>query len=403
MKAYPPAIEVQMRAFYHTLSEKDRRRYAAIEARKLGYGGVSYIVRVLGCSEPTIRRGMAELDALPEDEAPHRQRRQGGGRKTFDETHPEIDQHFQAVLRDFTAGDPANADLRWTNLTQTEIQQRLAEEHATEVSRDVIRALLKRHKYRARKAQKKKTMKQVEGRNDQFKKINQLKADYQARGLPVISIDTKKKEAIGLFYREGRLYTREVVEAYDHDFNSFAEGVVIPHGIYDLARGTAFVNLGTSHDTSAFVCDSLRAWWDEQGQFDWPEARELLVLCDGGGSHSSRHYVFKEALQALSDEWGLRLRIAHYPPYCSKYNPIEHRVFPHLTRVCKGVLFQSVKLVKELMEKARTKTGLTVKVNILDKLYETGRKVAANFKQTMRILFDDHLPAWNYVVVPAHT
>lgn len=402
MKSYPPDIEAQMRAFYHTLSEKDRRRYAAIEARKLGYGGISYIARVLGCTRPTIHQGLDELKALPEDEAGEGQRRKGGGRKAFDETLPEIDQQFLEVLRDYTAGDPTNENVRWTNLTQQEIRERLYEDYGTRVSREVIGHLLKRHTYRARKAQKNKTMKQVAHRNEQFENIAALKADYQARGLPVISIDTKQKEYLGLFYRQGKLYTQEVVEVFDHDFNSFAEGVVIPHGIYDLARGTAFINIGTSHDTSEFVCDSLRTWWNEQGRFDWPGAAEMLVLCDGGGSHSSRHYIFKQDLQDVADEWGLRLRIAHYPPYCSKYNPIEHRVFPHLTRVCKGVVFKTVEGVKELMEKAKTKTGLKVRVSILEKVYQTGRQVASDFKETMRISFDDYLPAWNYVAVPSH-
>lgn len=403
MQPYPPDIEAAMQAFYQSLSEKDRRRYAAVEARKFGTGGIRYIAHVLGCSPETIRRGLSDLRRLPEDEAAGRQRREGGGRKPFDETHPEIDEQFLAVLRDFTAGDPSAAgqeQVRWTNLTQDEIRRLLAETYGTEVSRKVISQLLRRHGYRLRKAQKKKTMKQVEGRDEQFQKIARLKADYQERGLPVISIDTKKKEQLGAFYREGRLYTQEPVEVYDHDWGSFSEGVVIPHGIYDLTRNTAFVSLGTSHDTSAFVCDSLRAWWREQGRLDWPEATEVLVLCDGGGSHSSRHYIVKQDLQELAEDLGLRIRVAHYPPYCSKYNPIEHRVFPHLSRACKGVVFTSIALVKALMEKAKTRAGLQVQVRILDKLYETGRKVAADFKETMRIVFDEDLPAWNYVVLP---
>ena len=403
MRTYPIPIEEQMRAFYHTLAEKDKRRYAAIEARKLGHGGITYIARVLGCSRETIQKGMAELDQLPEDESGRRQRRRGGGRKPYHQTHPNIDEQFLDVLRDFTAGDPMNAEMRWTNLTQDEIKERLYERHGTKVSRKVIRQLLKRHGYRARKAQKRTTMKHVEGRNEQFEQIAELKADFQARGLPIISIDTKKKEFLGNFYRAGRLYTREVVEVFDHDFNSFAEGRVIPHGIYDLTHNTAFISIGTSHDTSEFACESLRSWWQEQGRYDWPGATDLLVLCDGGGSNSSRHYLFKQDLQELAQALGLRIRVAHYPPYCSKYNPIEHRLFPHVTRACQGVIFKSVEMVKQLMEKTKTKAGLRVQVRILDKLYETGRKVASDFKETMRIVFDDYLPAWNYVVMPAHS
>ncbi len=127
------------------------------------------------------------------------------------------------------------------------------------------------------------------------------------------------------------------------------------------------------------------------------------MLCDGGGSNRSRHYLFKQDLQELAEALGLRIRVAHYPPYCSKYNPIEHRLFPHVTRACQGVIFKSVEMVKQLMEKTKTKAGLRVQVRILDKLYETGRKVASDFKETMRIVFDDYLPAWNYVVMPAHS
>lgn len=403
MRTYPIPIEEQMRAFYHTLAEKDKRRYAGIEARKLGYGGITYIARVLGCSRETIHKGMTELDGLPEDESDRRQRRRGAGRKPYHQTHPDIDEQFLDVLRDFTAGDPMNVEIRWTNLTQDEIKERLYEQHGTKVSRKVIDQLLKRHGYRKRKAQKRQTMKHVEGRNEQFEQIAELKADFQARSLPIISIDTKKKEFLGNFYRAGRLYTREVVEVFDHDFNSFAEGCVIPHGIYDLTHNTAFISIGTSHDTSEFACESLRSWWQEQGRYDWPGATDLLVLCDGGGSNSSRHYLFKQDLQELAQALGLRIRVAHYPPYCSKYNPIEHRLFPHVTRACQGVIFKSVEMVKQLMEKTKTKAGLRVQVRILDKLYETGRKVASDFKETMRIVFDDYLPAWNYVVMPAHS
>lgn len=401
MQRYSAAAEAQMRAFYQTLPEKQRRRYAAVEACKLGHGGIAYVSRVLGCSEPTIQRGKAELEALPEDDASGRERRTGGGRKPFDQTHPDIDRQFLEVLRDHTAGDPMDETVRWTDLTQQQIREHLDAQHGTTVSRDVVRALLKRHHYRKRQAEKTQTMKRVEDRNEQFENIARLRADYEARGMPVISIDTKKKELIGPFWRAGTTYAQIPPRAYDHDFPSFADGHVVPHSIYDLTQGTAFINLGTSRDTSEFECDSLRVWWHEQGRAAWPEAQEVLILCDGGGSHNSRHHIFKHDLQALSDELGLRLRIAHYPPYCSKYNPIEHRIFPHVTRACQGVLFNSIGLVKQLMETTTTRTGLRVSVRILDKVYATGRKVASDFKQTMRIAFDAYLPRWNYVALPA--
>jgi hypothetical protein len=205
---------------------------------------------------------------------------------------------------------------------------------------------------------------------------------------------------IGNLYRPGTLYTQATVETLDHDFPSLAEGVVIPHGIYDLQRNHGYVNLGTSHDTSEFACDSLRQWWQAYGRLAYPAATALLILCDGGGSNSARTYLFKADLKRLVQDTGLEIRIAHYPPYTSKYNPIEHRLFPHLTRACQGVIFTSVDVVQELMTKATTKTGLEVSVNILNKEYATGRKVAADFKEQMGVIFDADLPQWNYRLPP---
>ena len=179
-----------------------------------------------------------------------------------------------------------------------------------------------------------------------------------------------------------------------------ATGIAIPHGLWDVTHNIGYVQIGTSHDTGEFACDSVRYWWNTYGQQLYPDAPKILLLSDGGGSNSARHYIFKQDLQALVNELGIEIRMAHYPPYTSKYNPIEHRLFPHLTRVCKGVIFESVEVVKELMAKATTKTGLKVFTTILDKVYLTGRKVADNFKETMQIVFDELLPQWNYTAKP---
>lgn len=261
--------------------------------------------------------------------------------------------------------------------------------------------MLKKHNYRRRKAQKKISLKQeIKHRDEQFKNIARLKAEFKAAGNPIVSMDTKKKEYLGNFYREGHLYTLSELHTYDHDFHSYAEGVIIPHSLYDLQFNVGYIQLGTSHDTSEFAADSFRLWWTTYGRHLYPKATAILVLCDGGGSNSTRQHLFKQDLQALADELGLEIRIAHYPPYCSKYNPIEHRLFPHVTRACQGVIFTSIELVKELMEKTTTTTGLKAFVHIIDKVYETGRKVAADFKETMRIVFDDFLPQWNYRAMP---
>jgi hypothetical protein len=165
-------------------------------------------------------------------------------------------------------------------------------------------------------------------------------------------------------------------------------------------KNKAYMTLGTSKDTSEFNCDSIKLWWQKAGNVEYPKATSILILMDGGGSNSSRHYIFKEDLQKLSDELMIPIRIAHYPPYTSKYNPIEHRVFCHVTRACEGVVFKSIEVVQELMNTTRTAQGLKVFTTILDKIYETGRKASKEFRDNYPIIFDQYLGKWNYVAAP---
>jgi len=312
-----------------------------------------------------------------------------------------LDEKFLDVLREHTAGDPMDEHVRWTTLTPREIVRALWDDHHLAVSRTVVRTLLKKHDSRRRKAQKKVGFKRdIKDRNAQFENIARLTAEYEAASNPAVSLDTKKKEQIGNLYREGHLYTREELVTYDHDFPSYADGVIIPHCCYDWRLNIGYSQLGTSHDTSEFACESFRHWWTTHGQHNDPNATSILVLCDGGGSNRSRHSIFKQDLQALADEIGIEIRSAHDPPYCSKYNPIEHRFFPHVTRACQGVMFTSVELVKELMEHTSTSTGLKAFVHILDNVYHTGRKVAEGFKENMDIVFDEYLSRWNYRAIP---
>jgi hypothetical protein len=302
------------------------------------------------------------------------------------------------VIAEHTAGDPQRG-IRWTNLRPREIAQRITAA-GLPISRRIAGQLLKHHGFGRRQSQKKKTFKQHPDRPAQFERITELKQQYLAAGWPVISIDTKKKELLGNFYRDGKLYTREAVAVLDHDFPSYSDGKIIPHGVYDLGRNKAHVTLGTSHDTTEFACDSVAHWWDAMGRHDHPQATQLLILCDGGGSNPAGSSLFQQDLQVLANRTGLALRVAHYPSYCSKYNPIEHRVFPHLTRACEGVVFDSVALVRQLMERTQTRTGLRVTVDILNRVYETGRKAADYLKATTNIVFDTLLPKWNYTISP---
>lgn len=259
---------------------------------------------------------------------------------------------------------------------------------------------MRRNKFVLRQSQKKKSFKQDPDRNTQFEHIAQLKSQYLEAGQPVVSIDTKKKELLGNFYRAGKLYTQKTIEVLDHDFPSYAEGKVVPHGIYDIGLNKAHINLGTSRDTTEFACDSLAMWWNTQGRQDHPDARQLLILCDGGGSNPAHSPLFQQDLQALANQIGLELRVAHYPAYCSKHNPIEHRVFCHVSRACEGVVFDSVAIVKQLMERTQTQAGLKVTVGILDKVYESGRKASGHLKSAVKTVWDSLLPKWNYILQP---
>jgi hypothetical protein len=303
------------------------------------------------------------------------------------------------VLGEFTAGDPMRAGVLWTNLSLCELSRRL-KALGTPAGRRTIRRLLRQLGLGRRTARKKKTMGHHPDRNAQFEKIAELRQTYQAAGDPVISIDTKKKELLGNFHRSGTTFTQQTVETNDHDFGIAGQGKLIPHGIFDMTNGHAHINLNTSHDTSELCCDSIAMWWEQHGRAAHPQARRLLILCDGGGSNSATQYLFKEDLQRLADRLGLEVRVAHYPPYCSKHNPIEHRVFAHITRACQGVIFHTVDIAKQFIERAKTTTGLRVTVSILEKVYATGRKYAQGFKENMKIVFDEHLPKWNYRVLP---
>ena len=236
----------------------------------------------------------------------------------------------------------------------------------------------------------------------QFEHIHYLRELDDFRGNPLFSIDTKKKEHLGLLYRDGRVYCQEAFEAFDHDFPSWATGKIIPHGIWDPARNHGHLNLGISHDTSQFACDSFRWFWLRIGRYHYPDATSILFLCDAGGSNNYRHYIFKQDLQRLVNDIGIEIRIAHYPTYCSKYNPIERRFFSNVTRACQGVLFDSLDRVVGLMRKTATATGLTTTLHVIKKAYETGRKATQAFRDNMKFKWDDVLPKWNYTALPQH-
>ena len=237
-------------------------------------------------------------------------------------------------------------------------------------------------------------------RNAQFERIGELIDQYTAAGNPWFSVDTKAKEHLGRLFRAGRVRCSKAFQAFDHDFPSWADGVLIPHGIYDQVRNCGHVNLGLSHDTSQFACDSLQWYWNRIGKQCYPDARSMLLLFDCGGSNAANTYIFKHYLQRLADRIGMEIRVAHYPSYCSKYNKIELRLFPHITRACTGMLFDSLDTVVHLMRQATTSTGLKTTVNVIRRAYEIGQNATAQIKQNLKIVFDPLLPKWNYTTIP---
>jgi hypothetical protein len=223
-----------------------------------------------------------------------------------------------------------------------------------------------------------KTLKEVENRNEQFEHIAKLKSQFIENELPVLSIDTKKKEMIGNFYRDGKVFCKEAPAVNDHDFNSFAQGVAVPHGIYDVSKNICYLSIGTNKDTAEFVKENIDYHWNSSIKKDYPNAEKMLILCDGGDSNSSSHYIVKEQLKELAVKLQVEIVVAHYPPYCSKWNPIEHKAFSYISKKWQGNIFNNYDIIKELAEQTTTKTGFSVKAYINEKLYQTGKKRRMN-------------------------
>lgn len=297
------------------------------------------------------------------------------------------------------AGDPINEKIKWLKITQGEIRDCLKKK-GINVGRNIVRRLLKRHGFSKRKMQKKKSIGEFKDRDEQFNLIQKIKDKFMKSSNPIISIDTKKKEKIGNLHRNGEVYCTQAIESYDHDYPYLADETIVPHGIYDIKRNEALINICIENETAEFVCDSIKKWWNKIGKKHYTKASEILVFCDSGGANSYRHNVFKVALQNLVDTIGLPIRICHYPPYTSKWNPIEHRVFPHVSRTMAGVKLVSVEQTKSLIKKTKTETGLQVFVEISKKVYKKGIKVAREALDTINITKHGKLGQLNYTVAP---
>lgn len=302
-------------------------------------------------------------------------------------------------MDDTLAGDPQNDQVRWLGQHPGQLSRKMAR-RGSPISRYLVTRLLAVFGLKKRRYSKTQCLGRRGEREAQFEKIARLKEAFISRRLPVLSIDTKKKELLGNFDRGDTYYGRGVRRVNDHDFLSAADGIVVPHGIYDVAQNRGYLTLGVSQDTSEFVCDNLLWYWQQELQWHYPHADSLLLLCDSGGSNSCRHHIVKHDLYRLAQQLQINILVAHYPAYCSKWNPIEHRLFCHVHRAWQGAIFHSLQTVKALALDTSTTTGLTVKVRINSKIYTTGRNVPKDFKKRLKelITFDDHIAQWNYLI-----
>lgn len=381
--------------------ERSKRLFLATRANHLGKHGVTLVSKESGVDRKTIYRGIHELNSTDRLQN-GRVRNIGGGRKKLLQKHPEYLAGFDVIAKKHTAGLPQDLSVKWLNLTIPQIREKL-KEHNIGVSDYHVRQMVEMRGFKKRSFVKFKTFKDVKDRDAQFKKIERLVNHCLNQGIPVLSIDTKKKEIIGNFKRNGQVLCQGVPKSFDHDFLSYSAGIIVPHGIYDVGGNTGYMTIGVSHDTSEFVCDNIIKVWTEHLQWQYPRTDTICLLCDGGGSNSSSNHVFKQSLMRIAKKLGLNILVIHYPPYCSKYNPIEHRLFAQITRSWSGAPLLSVEQACMKASETKTNKGLTVYATINPKTYEIRRPVEPTYEsdKSKMIVFDDKLPKWNYLVKAA--
>ena len=403
-KAPPEVLSPSDLANMSTLNERDRRWFLATKAADLKAQGFSYrkVSKIMGTSTHTLQNGRQEL-LSGEGPGDGRIRRTGAGRKSVLPQHPEWTQAVVQIIEPHTAGLPQDENVVWISLSVTQIMSELSA-IGYDISRYFVRQILDSLGLRERSFYKDLPMKDVKDRNEQFEKIASICEEATSIGLPVISIDTKKKEMLGNFKREGKALSNGPLKSLDHDFSTFSDGQIVPHGIYDVTQNVGYMTLGISHDTSRFVCDNIARVWREHLSEQYPTARTLVILCDGGGSNSSSHRIVKQDLMDLANKLGIRLLVVHYPPYCSKFNPIEHRLFSQITRSWNGAPLLNLQNAADRAAMTTTKKGLKVLVHINSKSYDIKRPIDESYQKRLerQVIFAPELGKWNYLVKPAN-
>jgi len=309
-----------------------------------------------------------------------------------------------SIVEPSTAGSPIDEKVKWTYLKPQEIALKYEELHREKISRKVVKRILEQAGYVKRKPSKSIATGKSPHRKEQFQIIKFLTGLFdKMENNPILSIDTKKKERLGLLTKGEPILSTRKVPLFDHDYDYLSKGKVIPQAIYDTKQNKGYITIGTNYETADFIADNLIWWWETFGLNLYPDATQILILCDSGGANSYRHYVFKKAMLRVATTIGKTLVIAHYPPYCSKYNPIERRLFCHVERTLTGSILTSYEQVKTLFQRTKTLNvdqPLSVEVRIEDKQYQTGLKTQKEEIDWNRIYQHPDLPQFNYFIKP---
>ncbi len=398
------ALHEQITYMKTILDERQYRYYLGKTALSLGRGGQTTVTRLSGASVNTVRKGMQEVESGAEKDAAKRIRKAGGGGKGSSVKYPNLQEAIQRIIDGKTYGDPEKV-IHWTTQSLTSIASTLEEKYGIKVSHTVVAGELTKMGYSKQLNQK---MLQVGSahpkRNEQFEYIDTTSKTYIAEGVPVISIDCKKKENLGNFKNNGAEYQpkKSPRKVLDHDFLIKELGSVAPYGIYDIDKNTGFVNLGTSHDTAAFAVNSILQWWLHIGKETYPDAKRLYITCDGGGSNGSRLHLWKAQIAELAEKTGLEIHVSHFPPGTSKWNKIEHRLFCFISRTWAGQPLIDIETVIDLIGSTTTQQGLTVKCVLDENDYPTGIKVSDDDYNRIHIERISPMPDWNYIIYGFH-
>ena len=393
-------IQEKFKALSAIMDERVRRRWAATEANSIGHGGITLVAGATGLSRTTIQAGLAELGDPERDTDRSRTRRKGAGRPRRSQEDARLLDDLKALVEPTTRGDP-QSPLLWTCKSTRNLADELVHLGHT-ISHDTVSRLLEEMDYSLQGNRKTREGKEHPDRDDQFNYINRRVQQFQRRGQPVVSVDTKKKELLGDFKQSGREWRPqgcpEVVRA--HDFRDKELGIGIPYGVYDLTRNHGWVSVGIDHDTAQFATVTLRRWWASMGSLAYPQAEELLITADGGGSNSSRARLWKLCLQKLADDLALRISVCHFPPGTSKWNKIEHRMFCHITENWRGRPLLSRAVIVNLIGSTKTRTGLHINAELDIGSYPTKIKVTDKELASIRIKRAKFHGNWNYTILP---